>query len=158
MSVEPDIQPEVFAMIGKHLGLYVRLYRHGCGNDCHIVQKSFGEQRSNRSVNQSRRQNRFVARTSFALFEASGDFAHRIHFLLEIYSQREKIDSVARLGGKRRVYHNARFSASDKARTVCLLGILADFNGHRASADFRLKDVILSFSDFANLFFVITHF
>ena len=90
-------------------------------DNLHVISKAFGEQRANRSVNQSAFQNRGSLRATFALDEAAGYFPCRIHFLFKVDGQREEVNALSRLGRHRCRDQNRRVAVANQHRAVGLL-------------------------------------
>lgn len=76
---------------GRNVGVNAQ---NGC-NDRNVVVKSLREERTNRSVDKTRSEDRFVACSALSLFESAGDFADCVHFLFVVNAQREKVHAVA---------------------------------------------------------------
>ena len=115
-------------------------------NNLHFVVEPFGKQRTQGTVNQTRRQRFFLGRLTFALEESTGDLACGIGFFDVIDRQREKILTsfcffLGNNGGQHdgvfdRDKHGAGGLTSDFARLQCdlMLAILECF-GHFVEHD-----------------------
>ena len=118
-----------------HFGRNVGVHRKAGRDDRDVIVEALGEQRTERSVDQSRRQDRLVAGSALALFETAGDLADGVHLLLKVYAEREKVDALARSLRHRRVDHDGGVAASDQAAAVGLFAVSADLYGHFPAAD-----------------------
>ena len=115
---------------GRNVGVNAQ---NGC-NDRNVVVKSLREERTNRSVDKTRSEDRFVACSALSLFESAGDFADCVHFLFVVNAQREKVHTVAGCFAHRCVDHNHGVAATHDARTVGLSAVCACFDGHFSAA------------------------
>ena len=114
----------------KRFGRNIGVDRQRSRNYGYVVEKPFGEQRSDRSVDKSGYENRLIACPALSLFETAGNFTDGVHFFFVIDGKRKEIHTFSRNRRHGNVYHYDRFAASDHAGSVCLLGVLAHVNGN----------------------------
>ena len=127
----------------KRLGSNVRVDgKSGC-YDRYVVKKPFREKRTNRSVDKAGSKDSFVACSAFSSFKAARDFADGIHFFFVIDGKREKVHTLARGIGHGGVDHNDRVAATDEARAVSLLRVLAYVDGDFSAADFGFENFVI---------------
>ena len=69
----------------------VRVDRHDRGNDLNLVQESFREQRTDRTIDQMRGERLLFGWTAFTLEEAAGDATRGISLLDVVYGQRKEV-------------------------------------------------------------------
>ena len=70
--------------------------QHG-GDHLNVVSEALWEQRSDRTVDQARCQDRALTRPSFPLEETAGDLPGGVHALLDVDGEREEVDPLPRL-------------------------------------------------------------
>ena len=114
---------------GRNIRINFRVDRHNCRNDLNFVEVTFREQRTQRTVDQTRGQRFFFRRTAFALEEATRDLAGGIGFFDVINSQREKVLAWLSLLGTNNGNQNNGVIISDHNRTAGLTGYIASFQG-----------------------------
>ena len=76
---------------GRNIGIDFRVNGNHHRNDLDVVVETFGEQRTDRTVDQTAGQNFFFALFAFALKETAGDFTCGVSALKVINSQREEV-------------------------------------------------------------------
>jgi hypothetical protein len=81
---------------GGDVGIHLGVERQGVNDHMHFVEEAFGEQRTDRTVDQAAGQGFEFAGLGFALEEAAGDLAGGVGLLDVVDGQREEI--LARLG------------------------------------------------------------
>ena len=126
----------------------IGIHRKRGRDNGNVVEKSFREQRTYRSVDKTGRKYRLIGRTSFPLFESAGNLAHGVHFLLEIHSEREIIHPFSRGFGHSDVGEHHGVAATDKNFAVAVGAIAADLRGNLAPADNSFEN--LAFFHFAS--------
>ena len=100
------------------------------------------------------REDRLFGGSALALQVSAGDFADRIHSLLKVNGQGEKIDSVAGTGGSGRAAEDRGVAVADKAGAVCKSCELAGLDYERTAREIGfersviLKHFLSSFSEF----------
>ena len=121
-----------------------RIHRHDGRDDLHVVIEAIGEQRSERTVDETRGQRLLFRRPPFAAEESAGNLARGVGLFLVVDRQREKVLARLRLlGGDRGDQHDAVVQAHHH-RTAGLAGDLAGFERQRMTAiGNRLLDVFL---------------
>src|SRR3546814_16104560 len=83
----------------EDVGLVVAVIAQDLGNDVDFVVETFGEQRTDRTIGQTRNQGFLFGRAAFALEEAAGDAARaRIFFLIMDGKREEVLPFLDRLG------------------------------------------------------------
>lgn len=65
-------------------------------DDLHFIHETFGEQRTDRTVDQARGQGFLLGRTSFTLEETTGDTACGVGLFLVVHGQREEVAAFGR--------------------------------------------------------------
>ena len=125
---------------GDGFGRDVGVNRKRRGNHHNVVENSFREKRTNRTVDEAAYENRLIGSSALALFESAGNFAHGEHFFFVINGEREEIHSFARLfrHTNGNVHHSV--AATHEARPVRLFGILAYFHGKFSSRVIGLEN------------------
>src|SRR5580700_9751548 len=105
-------------------------------DDLCFVAPRLREERAHGPVNQTRGENLFFRRTTFALEEAAGDFSSRIGVFAIVDGQWKKIAVV---GDRRHTGggQHDRVAVTSGNGAVGLLGNLASFENERASPDFN---------------------
>ena len=126
---------------GRELRLVVRLDGKDRGDNLYVVAEALREQRANRAVNQTGTQHGLARRTAFALDEAARNLAGRIHLLLIIDRQREKVNAIARLSRGRGRHEHDRIAVTYEHGAIRLLGHLAVFDDERTASEFHLKAI-----------------
>ena len=79
------------------VGIHFRVQRHRVDHHVHFVEETFGEQRTDRAVDQAAGQGFVLAGLGFALEEAARDLAGRIRLLDVVHRQGKEV--LAGLGG-----------------------------------------------------------
>ena len=119
--------------------------RKGRDDDLDFIEVALGEEWAQRSVGQTRRQNRGGRGTTFALEEAARDFTSSVHLLFVIDGQWEKVDPLAgRFGGHNGGQQDGVPVAYGDG-TVGLLGEPTRFEGHGPTGDFSADAVYFAF-------------
>ena len=80
----------------SNVGIHFWVQRNGVDDHMHVVIETFGEQRANRTIDQTRSQRLQLRRLGFALEEATRDLAGSVCLLNVVNRQGEKV--LARLG------------------------------------------------------------
>jgi len=113
----------------RNIRINFRVDRHHGRDDLHFIVKAFREQRTQRTVDQTRGQRFLLRRTAFTLEEATRDLAGGVGLFNIINGQREKI--LARLGvlGTDNGHQNDGVIIGDHDRTAGLTGHMAGFQG-----------------------------
>src|SRR6186713_3511116 len=105
---------------GDDVGIVLHVVRkHG---DCHlgIATPAFGEQRTDRAVDQPRGQSVFFGRAAFAFEVAAGNAAGRVIFFGVVDGERKEIDSLLRLLSRHYGGEHGRFAVGGEYGTVGL--------------------------------------
>ena len=110
--------------------------RKGRDNNLDFVEVALWEQRAQRPVGQSRRQNCRGGGSTFALEEAPGDFAGCVHFFFVIDGQWEEVDPLAGGFGGHHGGQQDGVTIADGDGTIGLLGEPTRFEGHGPAGDF----------------------
>ena len=95
------------------------------GDDLHVVDEAFREQRPDRPVDQARGQRFLLGRTALALEEAAGNAARGIGLLLIVHGEREEVAARGRLLQAHRGDQHYRLAHGDEHGAVGLAGELA---------------------------------
>ena len=82
---------------GSNVSVHFGVQRDRVDDHMHFIEETFGEQRTDRTVDQAAGQGFVFAGLGFALEEAAGDLASGVRLLDVVHRQREKV--LARLGG-----------------------------------------------------------
>ena len=126
------------------IGFGFAVKRQNLSNHVDFVVETFGEQRTDRTVDQAGNQGFLLGGTAFTLEEAARNTAAGIEFFLVVDGQREKIHALAlRLGGHGGDQDHGAFDADDDRTT----GLTRDFTGF--DADLMLS-VLEGFHDFCH--------
>ena len=119
---------------GCYLRGAVMIYRESCGGDYYIVPVALWEKRSERSVDKSRNESRFLARTAFSLDISARDLSYRVQLFFKVACQREEIYVLFwLLACANRAAYDC-FAVSDGCLSVCLLGELSDLYFEKSAA------------------------
>ena len=111
---------------GGDVGIDLGVERQHVDDHLHFVQEAFGEQRTDRTVDQARGQRFVFAGLGFALEEAAGDLAGGVGLLDVVDGQREEILArLGRLGGHHGGQHDGVFDVDDHGAA----GLAGDFAG-----------------------------
>ena len=99
----------------RNVRIDVRVQRYDCRNDLDLVLEALGEERPYRPVDEAAYQRLFLAGTTFALEEATGDLARGIGLFLIINGQREEVPARIRCLAAhcRNEYHGFRHIDDD---------------------------------------------
>ena len=114
---------------GDDVGIVLHVVRkHG---DCHlgIATPAFGEQRSDRAIDQARGQCVLFGRTALALEVAAGNTTGRVIFFGVVDGEWEEIDSFLRLLGRHYGGEHGRLAVGGEYRTVGLARYAACLEG-----------------------------
>ncbi|MNV63401.1 hypothetical protein D3C71_1559920 [compost metagenome] len=106
---------------GRDFRRAVLVHAHYKVQHLDVIAEAFREQRANRPVGQSAGQNRLLARSSFALDEAAGNFAYCVQALFIVDGQREEVQ-ILRLAGCCNRTEYRSIAVTDHNRSVRLLG------------------------------------
>ncbi len=123
---------------GDDVGIVLKVVAEDGGDDLGLALVAGGEERADRTVDQTRGQRLFLRRTAFALEEAAGNLAGGESLFLVVDGEREEVDPDARLlgaddGGKHR-----GLAIGGQHRAVSLTGYAAGFEDERTSAPLDL--------------------
>ncbi len=111
---------------GNHVRIVFHVVRQNGTNDLGVVAVLRVEQRTDRTVDQTRNKGFFFRRAAFTFEEATRDFASGKCFFLVVNRQREKVDIRARLFGANSSTQDNGFTVGNLDGTICLTG---DFTG-----------------------------
>ena len=130
-SVEGNIryaQCQGCAQHRRHLRRAVLIDGKHRVDDLHFIAETIRKQRTDRTVDHTRRQGRMLAGTSFPTQEAARDLTDRVQLFFKADGQREKVNSFLWLiaGGSCR--QDDRIIVTHEDRTTRLLGNLAGFH------------------------------
>ncbi|MNM74819.1 hypothetical protein D3C81_865840 [compost metagenome] len=126
------------------VAVHVRVHRHHRGDDLDFVLVVFREQRTDRTIDQTRDQRLLLGRTAFALEEATRDTATGVEPLLIINGQREEVLAFARaLGGDGSDQQHGVVHLDDDSAA----GLTGDFAGFKRDGVFA---VLEGFGDFCH--------
>ena len=103
-------------------------------DDLDVVLVAFREERPDGPVRQASRQDGGLRGPRFALDEAAGDLAGRVHPLLEVHREREEVQARARLGPVRGAEQDG-IAVGDGDRSAGQAGELARLDGEGAAAE-----------------------
>ena len=84
-----------------HVVEVVRVERHDGLDDLDLVAQALDERRAQRAVDQPAGEDRVLARPALAAEERAGDPARRVHPLLDVHRQREEVEVLLRVLGRR---------------------------------------------------------
>ena len=107
--------------------------RHGDRHELSLVPPALGKQRTDRPVDQARRQRRLLARTALALEKRAGNLPGGVHPLLDIDGQRKEVNLAEIAGG--RCTQDHRVARADDDGAGGLLGQLACFERDLGALD-----------------------
>src|SRR6266480_4945520 len=93
--------------------------QHG-RDDLHVQPETFREERPQRPVGQTRREDRRLARAAFPAHERARDLACRVQLLLVVTREGEPVDPFPWLFGHHRRAEHHRVALADDDRPVCL--------------------------------------
>src|SRR6056297_335001 len=110
---------------------------HNRGDDLNFVHEAVWEQRTNRTVDQAGGQGFLLGRTTFALEEATGDFAHGVGFLEVVHGQREERLAWLRFLGANNGTENGNIIHGYQYGTGCLTGNTAGFQSDGLAAKLK---------------------
>ncbi len=123
--------------------IHFRVHRHHGGDHLHFVVEAFGEQRTDRPVDQARRQRFLFRGAPFALEEPARDLARGVGLFLIVDGQRKEVLADARALGALRGDQNHGVAQADHDGAAGLAGDLAGFEGQRVGAVLdRFLDVL----------------
>jgi len=105
-----------------------------------VVLVAVGEQRADRAVGQTRRQDRRLGRPRLALDEPARDLARGVHPLLEVDCVREEVEPGTGIRPVRGPEHHG-VTETDGDGAARESGELAGFDGQRATTELRLEDL-----------------
>ena len=118
----------------SHAAVTIRIQRKHRIDNLNLVAESLRKQRTNRTVNQTRRQRRMLRRTSFTTNEVARNRTLRIHLLVVENRQRKEICVLCLVGSCRRRQNN-RVIVADQYRPACLFRHLTVFNSDCAAVE-----------------------
>ena len=120
---------------GAEFGRAVVIHGHAGRDDLDVVIETLGEQRAERSVHQTGRQDGLFRRSALSLDESAGDLAGCVELFFEVAGKREEIHAFS--GGLRHgsgaVDHG--IAVADPALAVGLFADLADLDFQQSAAD-----------------------
>jgi len=119
---------------GDNVGIVFHVVRQDSQDDLGFVLVSIGEQRTDRPVDQARRQGFVFRRAAFAFEKAAGDLAGGIGFFLVVDRQREEIEARFRILGRHDGGQNGCFAVRAHDGAVGLAGDLPGFKCQGPSA------------------------
>src|ERR1039458_3786123 len=76
------------------------VHRHRQRHELGLIAPALGEQRSNRTIDQARRERRLLPRAPFALEKRAGNLPGRVHALFDIHGERQKVN-IAEVAARR---------------------------------------------------------
>ena len=101
-------------------------------DDGNVVAQVLREQRTHRTVDLTRGQDRLLGRTAYC-----------VHTLLKVNGEREKVDAVTRLSGCGSGNENSGLTVANQAGAVSELCHLAGLDGQLAAGDLGLKNAVV---------------
>ena len=104
-----------------------------------IISASFIKQRTDRTVDQTRTEDRRISRTAFTTKESPRHLADSIHLLFIVDSQREEIRAFARLLARRRSDEDSGIPISYQYSAIRLLGHFTSLNDQWTTGQFHFK-------------------
>ena len=107
--------------------------------DMDIISASFIKQRTDRTVDQTRAEDRRISRTAFTAKESPRHLADSIHLLFIVDSQREEIRAFARLLARRSSDEDSGIPISDQYSAIRLLGHFTSLNDQWTTGQFHFK-------------------
>ena len=131
------------AQQSDYLGRVVIIVLENGADDGNVVAQILREERTHRTVDLTRGQDRLLGRTALAAHEGAGDAAYCVHTLLEVNGKREEVDAVARLCGCGGGNEDCGLAVADEAGAVCQLRHLAGLDGQLAAGDLGLKNAVV---------------
>ena len=137
---------------GGDVGINFRIERQGVHHNVHFVEKTFGEQRADRTVDQSAGQCLEFAGATFALEKAAGNLASGIGLLKVIHRQGEKVLPGLAFGladdcGQ---HHGAVHVEQHSA-----IGLTCDFTGFHGDGVLTPLEGLRDFVEYAHLFLLV---
>ena len=112
-------------------------------DDGNVVAQVLREQRTHRTVDLTRGQDRLLGRTALTAHERAGNAAYCVHTLLKVNGEREKVDAVTRLSGCGSGNENSGLAVANQAGAVSELCHLAGLDGQLAAGDLGLKNAVV---------------
>ena len=112
-------------------------------DDGNVVAQVLREQRTHRTVDLTRGQDRLLGRTALTAHERAGNAAYCVHTLLKVNGEREKVDAVTRLSGCGSSNENSGLAVANQAGAVSELCHLAGLDGQLAAGDLGLKNAVV---------------
>jgi len=109
----------------ENIRIVFEIMRQDRHDDLCLVLEAFDEQRTDRTVDEARRQRLFFGRTAFTLEIAAGNFAGSIRAFLVIHGQGEKIDAGLRGARPDDGRENGRITILGQDGRIGLAGITA---------------------------------
>ena len=131
------------AQQSDYLGRVVIIVLENGADDGNVVAQVLREERTHRTVDLTRGQDRLLGRTALAAHEGAGDAAYGVHALLEVNGEREKVDAVTRLSGCGSGNENSGLAVANQAGAVSELCHLAGLDGQLAAGDLGLKNAVV---------------
>ena len=122
----------------EHVGVVLLVRREHRDDDLDVVLVALGEERPDRPVRESSREDRRLGRARLALDEAARDLAGGVHPLLEVDREREEVQARAWIGAVGGAEHH-RVAEANGDRATRQAGELAGLDGQRAAAELRLE-------------------
>jgi hypothetical protein len=108
----------------RNVAVHFGIQRHHGGDDLDLVAELFGEERTDRTIDQARGQRFLFGRTAFALEEAAGDAPGGVELFLIVDGEREEILPFACLAGR---YRRDQHDGTAHADHDCAASLAGDF-------------------------------
>ena len=124
----------------EHVGVVLLVGREDRDDELDVVLVAIGEERADRAVGQTRRQDGRFRRPRLALDEAARDLARGVHPLLEVDREREEIEPGTGFRPVRGAEHHG-VTEADGDGPARESGELAGLDGQRATTELRLEDL-----------------
>jgi hypothetical protein len=127
----------------QHVGLVLAIIAEHLRDHVDLVVETFGEQRADRAIDETRGQRLLFGRAALTLEEAAGDAAGRRIFFLIVNGEREEILPFLHAACGRDGAQHDGFAEGRDDRAVGLTGNTARFQGEGLSAplDFNFLDI-----------------
>ena len=110
-----DGQRRRSAVNAADIGIILRVCREHHRNDLGLAAEALGEQRADGAIDLAASEDFFFARPAFTLDESPGETSAGVGVFAVVHGQREKVDSLSRVGvGASRGEHHALSTANDR--------------------------------------------
>ena len=113
-----------------NIGIHFAVDGNDLSDDLNVVNETFGKQRADRAVDQTRSQCLLFSGPSLALEETAGNASRSVRFFNVIHGQRKEITARCRLLEAHRRDQHHRVAHGDEHRAVGLTCEFARLNGY----------------------------